>query len=84
MAIHQVGPRWLALIHKVTTALEDEDLDRVPAGRPAGVSVMSAPEEPVFLDNDDTSPKPTGVLCVLREHLSETIDLADIIGLLKE
>lgn len=44
---------------------------------------MSAPEEPVFLDQDDTPPKLTDATFILREHLSETLDLSDITEQLK-
>lgn len=43
---------------------------------------MSAPEEPVFIDDDELI-DPRQALCVLREHLSETIDPPDITELLK-
>lgn len=43
---------------------------------------MSAPEEPEFIDDDELI-DPGQALCVLREHLSETLDLSDIAELLK-
>lgn len=44
---------------------------------------MSTPEEPVFIDQDDTPPKLSDATFILREHLSETLDLSDIAELLK-
>ena len=44
---------------------------------------MSALEDPVFLDQDDTPPKLTDATFILREHLSETLDPLEIIELLK-
>ena len=44
---------------------------------------MNTSEEPVFLDQDDTAPKLTNATFILREHLSETLDLSDITELLK-
>ena len=38
----------------------------------AGVSAMTDPEEPVFIDDDELIDT-RQALCVLREHLSETL-----------
>ena len=46
---------------------------------------MNDQDGPVFLDDyDGELIDPTKALCVLREHLSETIGLSDITKLIKE
>lgn len=47
------------------------------------MSHKSAPEGPVFLDQDDTPPKLTDASFILREHLSGTLDSLDITEMLK-
>lgn len=45
---------------------------------------MNTSEEPVFLDQDDTPPKLSDATFILREHLSETLDLSDLTEPLKD
>lgn len=44
---------------------------------------MNAPNAPVFLDDNEPIDL-SDALCVLREHLSETLDLPDITELFKD